>query len=371
MNSFIKKSDLFFLSIEKRFGLLFASFLISVMLIAAAMLYVQPNFELVFHGKGFSDLSSHPFDFHSGNELQFRILAPLLGYLLFLRGIFFFILPLLFLLFFISAVYFNYRRKNFSSTEAFAMASLMTFSTAVLIPLIAPGYTDTITFFFLFLSFFNIDRPYRSATFFSLALLNHESSLVLLPGLILYSIAVNKNSFAKILKSISAFVIACVPFLLYRWFVSLHTDVVYSTGFYFSKENISTNTKYLAHFLPAALFYAFKLFWFFPLYVILKMVKGRKFLFPFLICLIVSCATAQLIVAADYTRMVSFAFPAVLISAEKIREWWGTEKFVRFTFMLILFNFFILQYFVINEGLTALFPWIYNVIAALCGHPNV
>ncbi len=371
MNSISGKLEHFLVSLETRFGLLISSFFVSVLMLIVAMLYVQPSFELVFHGVGFSELSRHPFDFESANPLQNRILAPLLGYLLFLRGKLFFILPLIFEFLFISTVYFHFRKKNWNSLEAFVMTSLMAFSTTVLIPLIAPAYTDPVTFFFVFLSFANTRNANKSAAFFAFALLNHESSIVLLPGLFFYSMATNKISVSGITKYVLAFTLACVPFLFYRWYVSRHVSIPYSVNYYFSEENIGINTKYLFHFLPAAVFYAFKLFWFFPLYVIMKMTSEKKFGFPLLIIFIVACVTSQLIIAADYTRMMSLAFPVIIISAEKVREWWGTEKFIRLSLMLILFNFFILQYYVINEGLTALFPWFYNIIAALCGHPNV
>jgi hypothetical protein len=371
LNSITRKLAQTLSSMETRLGLLRTSFVIGLFLLAAAMFYVQPNFVPEFLGHGYSELSKHPLDLQSGNPLQYRILAPLLGYLIFLRGDLFFILPLLFAVFFISAIYFQYRKKKFSPIEAFIMTLLVAFSGAVLIPLIAPGYTDTITFFFLFLSFAYIRKIFHSAMFFGLALLNHESSLVLLPGLIYYSWIENNSTLRDKIKIVAAFLIACVPYLLYRWYVSRHAAVGYSLDFYFSRENIGIATKYLFHFLPAAIFYAFKLSWFFPLYLAIVMTREKKFSYPLLIVLMVLSAVLQLVIVFDYTRIISLAFPVILISAEQIRNRWGSEKFVRFSMMLILFNFFILQYYITNDGLMALFPWFYNLFAALCGHPNV
>ena len=335
------------------------------------MLYAQPDFEAAFHGFVFSSLSEHPFDLSSHNPLQYRILAPLLGYLFFLRGKLFFILPLVFSVFFMSAVYFHYRKKEFSIAEALLMTSFVAFSCTLLIPLHAAGYTDPVTFFFIFLAFASVKHLFRSALFFSLALLNHESSVVLLPGLIFYSWIENKFSSGGRIKSFMAFLLFCIPFIVYRWYVSGHAEIRYNLSFYFAKENINAATLFLFHFLPAAIFYSFKLFWFFPLYFLMIMLKEKKWSEVFMVVLIFFCVVSQVIIAFDYTRMISLAFPLVLITAEKVRQWWGTEKFMHFSALLILFNFFILQYYVSSDGITALFPWFYNLFAAWCGHPNV
>src|SRR5689334_17293925 len=101
-----------------RFGLFLSSLIVGLAMVGLAMMYVQPSFNLTFHGLGFSSLSENPFDFASHNPLQYRILAPLLGYVLFLRGKLFFILPLLFAVFLLSAVYFHYRKKEYGFVGA-------------------------------------------------------------------------------------------------------------------------------------------------------------------------------------------------------------------------------------------------------------
>ena len=77
-------------------------------------------------------------------------------------------------------VYGSYARnqeKKYSDVDAFLFSCFVTFSCVLLIPITAAGYTDMVTYFFLFLAFTHAGTILKSALFFSLALLNHESSI--------------------------------------------------------------------------------------------------------------------------------------------------------------------------------------------------
>ena len=63
-------------------------------------------------------------------------------------------------------------------------------------------------------------------------------------------------------------------------------------------------------------------------------------------CVIITilCGTfAQIIIAYDYTRMLVLAFPAILLSAEYVREMYP-KRFATYSLMLIIFNLIITQY---------------------------
>src|SRR5947207_8087701 len=109
------------LRLESRFGLFFSSLLLAAIMLACAMLYVQPVFTVAFHGVQFSLLSQHPFDFTVANPMRNRILSPLIGYLLFLRGPYFFLLPLCIAWIFIATVYYQYRKNTFEFIDAFLL----------------------------------------------------------------------------------------------------------------------------------------------------------------------------------------------------------------------------------------------------------
>jgi hypothetical protein len=348
---------------EARTGLFFSSVIIAFILLACAMIYVQPVFKLAYHGAAFSRLSEHPFDFSDSNPLRYRILSPLIGYFLFLRGPYFFLLPLIASFSFIAAVYYLCRRKNFEPVDAFFLTCFIAFSCTTLIPLIATGYTDSVTWLLLFLAFSFREKIYASASFFSLALLNHESSIVLLPALILYGDG-NKND----LKTIILFLLACLPHLCYRWYVDANSITKYTVSFYLSEGNIFFTLKMLIPNLPAAAFYAFKLWWIFPLAFIAFAFSHQLYRKAIIICLILAGGLSLVVIGYDYTRMLVISFPAILLSYEWLMKNFDPLKFRKFTLALILFNFLILQYHFNYDGAQPMFPWILNKASAMLGN---
>jgi hypothetical protein len=356
----------FLLKLESRFGLTITSLILALILTGISVIYVQPVFKVAFHGLLFSDLSEHPFDFNSVNNLQYRILGPLLGYLFFMRGELFFLLPMIFIVLFPATVYYSYRKKNTGHVDAFLLTCFISFSCVVLLPLVAPGYTDIITWFFIFLAFNNAEKIFPGAVYFSLALLNHESSLAMLPALILYACWLRKSGYIKI---IFIYLLACVPHLLYRQYVDSYVSPLYSTSLYLSKSNIGFVMRKLVLYLPAAVFYAFKLWWIFPVcYAAWSFRKKKYFQFSIIACIIGGGGMLAFI-GYDFTRMVVIAFPAVLISHEWFKEIIETKTLRKLTVVVIALNFLILQYHFNFDGAQPMFPWILNKISAYFGTP--
>lgn len=358
----------FLIRLESRFGLLVSSLIIATLMLAMAMLYVQPIFTVAFHGIQFSALSENPFDLSTPNPLRYRILTPLIGYLLFLRGNYFFILPLFATWIFPAIIYYRYRRKNLEAIDAFFLTCFISFSCVLLLPLVAPGYTDIVTWLFIFLAFSFIEKIPLSALFFSFALLNHESSFVMLPALVLYSYKKNKHAS---FKTLILFLIACIPHLCYRWYVHINAETTYNLSFYLSKENIFFTMKKLVIFLPAALFYAFKLWWIFPVYFMAWTCYQKKYIECSILLLIIAGGLSLVIIGYDYTRMLVIAFPAVLLSYEWMMRQFEPERFRKFTLLLILLNFLILQYHFNYDGAQPMFPWILNKVSERFGIPLV
>ena len=76
------------------------------------------------------------------------------------------------------------------------------------------------------------------------------------------------------------------------------------------------------------------------------------------------CNFAQLIISFDITRMLCLGFPAILISAEKMKMEWDSAKFTHFLLVLTLINFLIIQHFssceAINPMLPSPYTWLIN-----------
>ncbi len=360
MNKIIRHINLFCEKQEKTKGLIATSLLIGLILLAFDMIYTTPRFEAAYHGLQYSLLSNNPFDFSTPNPLRYRILPTFIGYISFLRGDLFFIIPLIFAFLFISSVYWVYRKKEFSPIDSILFAGLIAFSCTIFIQLVAAGYTDAVFYFFIFLSFSFVRKIYLSALFFSLALLTHESSLFMLPALILYAYYTNTKSGAKLTTYFFVYFIAILPLLFYRLWVSAHTSVEYDLNYYFSEKNIDFAVSKMLQLLPAGLFFAFKLFWFFPVYVLYKTWKNKEYSFFMIIASIIVFDILQLLIAFDITRMLCLGFPAILLSAEKLKTYWEPQKFTRFVLVLTLINFFIIQYIVNASGFDPLFPLPYT-----------
>lgn len=348
------------LRLELTMGMGFSSVIIAAILLGIDLIYITPQFEMAYHGLQYSTLSEAPFDFTRSNSLQYRIFPSFLGYLFFLRGDLFFILPLFFAWLFIATMYFIYRRRAYSPSEALLTTSTIAFSCTLFIQLASPGYTDVIFYYFIFLSFLFIRNILYSSLFYCFALLTHESCLFLMPGLLLYSGYINGQNKLTFLKYAFAYSIAIIPLFVYRYWVSAHITVEYDLSFYFSKKNILFTLEKVIPLLPAGAFYTFKLFWFFPIIILYKLWSKKEKVLFYTILVILIGDFAQLIIAFDITRMLCLGFPAIIISAERLREEWGTLKFTRFVFGLVLFNFLILQYFMSCDRLNPLLPLPYT-----------
>lgn len=354
MKNITSKFNTFFLIQESKFGTLLVSLLFGLLITGLLMIYIEPRFEAAYHGLQYSLLSNDPFNFTISNPLRYRILPSLLGYLFFLRGDLFFILPLIFTVLFISSIYWVYRKKLFDPTQALLMTGVIAFSCTVFIQLVAPGYTDNVLYFFLFLSFSFIKKPYISGFFYLLALLTHECSLFLLPGLLLWYSYSNKGNIRDAINYFLILVFSIIILLFYRYWISSHIAVEYDMSFYFSKKNILFSVeKAIAH-LPLGIFYAFRLFWIFPLIAVWNCIMKKKYLLLLTIFAIFFGALAQLIIAFDITRMICLAFPLLLISLEQLKEEWNDKQFTRFVLIIFLLNFIIPTYFMSADGLVAM-----------------
>lgn len=339
-----------FLRFENRVGLYITSFIVSLVLIGIAMLYTAPRFEAAYHGLQYSLLSNNPFDFGTPNALRYRILPSLIGYLTFLRGPLFFLVPLIFAFLFFASIYRVYRKINWWPLEAFLTAALISFSCTLFIQLQAPGYTDVVFYFFVFLSFASVQKPYLSALYFALALLTHESCLFLLPALLLYSIYKNKTNWKQGMHYAFLLAVAVIPLLVYRYWVSQYVAVEYNLSFYFSEKNIRFTIEKVLQHLPLGLFLTFKLFWCIPLLAAFLAIKHKNYVFVLLLACILLCDLAQLLIAFDITRMLCLGFPILLISVEELKRFWSEQRLILFLLVLIVLNFCIPQYFMSCDG---------------------
>ena len=182
-----------------------------------------------------------------------------------------------------------------------------------------------------------------------MALLNHERSLALLPALFLYAWHIHKTEKLIVLKLFFIFLLACLPFIGYRYYVSHHADVLYSFDFYFSDVNIRPLIQDTLDSIPIAVFYSFRLLWFFPAYALFKLSQQKEKQLAYVILLIIMFTLTQLLIAYDTTRLVCLAFPTILLSAEYVKKIWSADYFRSFSLKLLLFNLLVIPYCIGND----------------------
>lgn len=338
---------------EQRYGKYSSALLIALVLLIVAAIYVTPSIVAKELGRGYASLSINPFDFTEPNNLRCRILTPLLAYCLGLRGKLYILFPLLIAVFFLAATYI-FLRKKLSATESMYATMLLSFSSPILFLLHFQGYVDVTSYLLILLIIIFIAKIFVWTPLLALLLLNHESNLFIIPALLFLYIISSGNKKNAAVYSIIATTTALLPFYFYRRFVSETSPVEYNFEMYLSqiKENIKT----IAACSGAGIFYAFKLFWIFPAVAAYHYWKEKNRQQLLLFFFIISGALGQLLVASDTSRLLALAFPLILFSAIKLKEVYGTTLFTKYTFYLIIINFFIPQFYIGQSVMIPFYP---------------
>jgi hypothetical protein len=356
IDSFFISIDSFFEKAEKRFGIAIVIILTGLFFLFLSALITSIRLDLFFHGNGFTRLSTNPFDLESENDLRYRILSPLLGYILYLRGVAFKYFMLFVLAIFFGLIYFFLRKDKVRPSEALGITALCSFSTLSFHQLYFPAYTDP-TSYLLILLFINLYRNYFvGIMLISLMLFNHENTVFLFPFFFL--LMMEKDfSFKKIIKVAMQFIIAIVPYLIFRKFISMNSHVGFTITYYFDHNNLQWTKDHVLPHLADGIYQSFRLFWLIPVIAIIINFYEKNYYELLLLVVIFLGVTTQFVIAYDISRLAGLAFPMILISALRMRAFMGTEKFLRVIYILILINFFIPSWYVGALEPVRLKPW--------------
>ena len=340
MEKFFLQVDIRLEKAEQRFGMWLFVIIIGLIFLLASALVTALRFELVHHGRGFTQLSMHPFNFSDTNDLRYRILSPLLGYLLFFRGEAFKYFMLFILAVFLGLIYFFNRKDNYRPSEAIFFTILAAFSTLAFHQLYFPAYNDPLSYVLIILLMYFFKKPVWNIVLLSLLLFNHENSFFLFPFFFLLFLDGN-FSMKNIIQNSWRFILAIIPYLLYRKFVAFHQPVEYSLAYYFDPHNMQWTREHVLPNLAEGVFQAFRLFWIFPLLAIGLDIYQKRFFEVILILAITIFVFSQFFIAYDISRLSGLAFPAVLIGAKRVRHYLGYKNFLSFFTIVIILNFLI------------------------------
>lgn len=343
---YYERLDKIILKGENKFGRWLWTAMVSVFLMLAAALYVRPALHTVEMGTKFAQLSKNPFATNVENIIGFRILTPLISYLIGLRGELIIVTNLIFAALLIGLVYQYFRHHSPHSGDSFIAAAAITFSLVTLTTIYYGGYCDSSTYLIIFLMWWQRSRRIVFYILFLLGLLNHESVGFLTPWLAYISLKEFPSKRRGIFDLIIGFGLAFGIYFLYRKWISSRIEIFLSISFYL-KPLLKDPLHHLRYSHPyhfLGFFTVFKALWIFPIIAIISLwLKGKRDQ-VFSIVLLICCAWLQMVVAFDSSRMLTLCFMVMIISLThlfnvnplRFRVWAG---------LAILINFFVPQLF--------------------------
>ena len=341
--------------LEQRLGLVASALLAGLLLLGMACVYTTPQTTVQHNGAYYAAISEDPFNFSDGNAFRHRILSPLLGYLLFLRGPNFIFFPLLVAVLFLAAIYHYFRTHGFEESESFLVAALMAFSSPVLFLLRFQGYTDNLGYLLLWYCFVYRQKRWLWAPLFSLALFNHDSNVFSAPWVMLLVFestydrtrpVVGKSSLpiGPWALDVLALIASIIPFVIFRLQVKLSTQMV-SPSLYWAL--LGQVYWIIAKYVWLGVFEAFKLFWVIPLRAFISPRADRRSFDRFLLTSFFLAGGLQLLIAHDVSRHMGHAFMLILYGAILLKRQYPLPgELARYLVVLIAYNFLVPQYYV-------------------------
>jgi hypothetical protein len=305
---------------EARCGRLFFTVIVVMMLILAASIYVRPATKCVVHGASYANLAENPFNFEGENALAFRILTPLISYLLGLRGNLILITNLLMAALLLVGIYRYFRAHAPRPSDALVAAAVLTFSLVTLTTVYYGGYTDSATYLIIFLMW--IMRRWRPVFYllFFLGLLNHESLLFLIPWFAYLSSEVSSSRKKLVADLLIGFGLTVVAYGLFREWIASHRMVKFSIEYYLNpllQDPLHWFRKSYSY-QGLGLFTVFKVMWVFPVMAALSLWRRRQQRDVFSMALLLACSLSQLVVAFDSSRMLTLGFMVMVIALEHL-----------------------------------------------------
>jgi hypothetical protein len=336
MNSWLEKAEK--LLTKWGFGLL-----VSIVLLFGASNVTTVNQKTAHHGNEYTMLSEHPFDFAQGNDLQLRILSPLAGYLLFMRGPLFSPFMIFVLLIFFSVTYVFLRNKSIGVINSILVNAVLAFSTLVFYQFYFPAYTDPGSFLLIICLMMFYQNRMLSTILLSLLLFNHESNLFLFPFFFLLLLD-GEYSWRRTGQVTVLFVLACIPYFAYREYIVSHIELNFTVGYYLDSANMRWTREHVYPNLANGIFQSFRLAWLIPFAGIVIDIYEKRTTELLLILSAIVFVMLQFFIAYDISRLAGLAFPSLIISAVRLNEFFGARKSGFLLITIFILNLFIPAY---------------------------
>ncbi|MCH7689566.1 MAG: hypothetical protein IIA17_00795 [candidate division Zixibacteria bacterium] len=340
---FVTKINNTLLSCERRIGRYGTALLVAFLLLILAAIYVRPALETVVLGNAYAELASDPFS-ENPNVVGFRILTPLISYVLGLRGQLIIVTNLLFAFAFLAAVYLYFRKELSNPTKALFGTSVFAFSLVTLTTIYYGGYCDSATYLIILGMWILRSNSMAFYVLLFLGLLNRESILFLLPWFIFLGVSEADSKVRTVAKMLLGYGLVFVLYYLFRTWVSSFRPVFFDFEYYFGPllENpLAYFNKSYGH-QGLGYFTVFKAMWIFVFAAVFSFWNKRMIRPMIEICLILFFVWTQMFIAWDSSRMLTLAFPVMLISLLHLFKN-NPYNFRNWGYLVLFFNLIIPQ----------------------------
>lgn len=321
------------------------AFLFAIVLVLIALRRVSLGGYPTYLGKYYAMLATDPFHPAPDNPVGHRILAPLLSYLLGLRGPLILYTDLFVVLVLLAAAYLWFRGRAHTPAWAVMGASTLALSMVVLTTLRYGGYPDALLYLLVFGAWWARSRLWLSCVLFLLAMLAHESAAFLSPWLLWVLAGGGSKAPLGVLRAAGGIAATLIVFWgIHLWLERMHPSVAYTLGFYL-RPLLADPLHWFRESAPhrwLGIAAAFNLYWVFPILAATRLALRGSKADAALLLLPIPCALAQLFVAYDVTRLTTLSFMSMLLGAEYLirTNGFGARRWV---LPLSLVNFFIPQ----------------------------
>jgi hypothetical protein len=314
-----------------------------VMLLGAAHLYVNPVGTPLYHGLDYSQLSVEPFKFSANNPLQLRILTPLVAHYLGFGGSQFMHFIRVVGGCFLVVVYVAGRRNNLEPVNSLLGSALFALTLPIISFIRFPGYTEITSYLCIFLAMLSVNRWWMWPLFLSLSILNHESNLCILPWFFIFHAWCHKGKWLPIAVSCVTLAISAVPWLVWVTYARNYSSPQYTPEFYLS-ANLWTKFSAISARYYSGLFATFKIEWVLPVFAVWRALVRIDLLTVAVYVVMVVCATAQLFLAHDTSRLLTLTFPLIWLGFLELNRVFSSTESAKILFLLLLINLFIPNY---------------------------
>ena len=286
-------------------------------LLLLAGFYVCPATRPAALGKFYVLLASHPFD-ADRNVVGFRILTPLISWAVGLRGNLLLVTNLIFAAVLLGMSYRYFASRCARPGDALLAALTLTYSLVTLTTVHYGGYTDSLTYVLLLAMWWGRRHRVLFHLCFLLGLLNRESVAFLVPWFAYLTLREVRPWWRAALDLTIGFGAAFGLYALFRAWNAQGQQIKYTTGFYvapLAADPLHWVRKSLGYWW-LGWFSVFKLLWVFPVAAGVAAWRAGERHLVWSMLLLTACAWAQMAIAFDSSRMLTLAFPVMVLALE-------------------------------------------------------